>query len=145
MANCKYQRIGCLSVIAVYTLAIAGCLLLICGCTTTKYVPVETTHTEYKDREVERIVTDTISDTRFVYVKGDTIVDIRYKERVRIVQERDTCVIERIDSVQVPYPVERELSRWERVKMDLGGIALGGLIFAILAIAIWLVIKFRKV
>ena len=44
----------------------------------------------------------------------------------------------------VPYPVERELSRWERIKMDFGGAALG-VVGALLVVAVvWLVKKFRK-
>jgi len=36
----------------------------------------------------------------------------------------------KVDSVQVPYPVERKLTRWESMKMELGGWAFGGLIMA---------------
>lgn len=44
----------------------------------------------------------------------------------------------------VPYPVERELSCWERIKMDFGGAALG-VVGALLVVAVvWLIRKFRK-
>ena len=36
-----------------------------------------------------------------------------------------------VDSVRVPFPVERKLSRWERVKQEVGGIAMGIVILAI--------------
>lgn len=123
-------------------------MMLLCalfgGCTITKYVPVESVRTEYRDRDVERLVADTVHNTRLVWVKGDTVVDIREKERIRRVELHDTCYIERTDTIRQPYPVEKPLSRWEQTKMDFGGFALGG-IAAVLCIAVvWLIRKFRR-
>lgn len=117
--------------------------VLISGCTTTKYVPVENVKTEYKDREVEKLITDTIRDTRFVWVKGDTIIDIREKERIKRVEIHDTCYIEQTNTIREPYPVERELTKWEKVKMDFGGMAIGGVVIAICIAVGWLIKKFR--
>ena len=64
---------------AAIIIALAG----IVACSTTKYVPVESVRTEYRDREVETFVADTVHNTRFVWVKGDTVVDIREKEHIR--------------------------------------------------------------
>lgn len=117
---------------------------VLCGCTRTVYEPVETVRTE-KD-VVTRWLTDTViqNDTRFIFVKGDTVIDWRDRWRERINEVHDTVYVERTDSVPVPYPVERELSRWERVKVDYGGFALG-LAGSVLAVAvIWLAKKFRR-
>lgn len=117
---------------------------VMCGCTRTVYEPVETVRTE-KD-VVTRWLTDTViqNDTRFIFVKGDTVIDWRDRWRERTKEVHDTVYIERTDSVPVPYPVERELSRWERVKVDYGGFALG-LVGSVLAVAvIWLAKKFRR-
>lgn len=119
-------------------------ILLFSSCTTIKYVPVESVRTEYKDREVERITTDTLTNTRFVFIKGDTVLDIREKERIRRVEIHDTLVFVRTDSVPVPYPVERQLTKWQQTKMDLGGMAIGGLGIIILAFFIWLIFKIRR-
>lgn len=51
------------------------------------------------------------------------------------------------DSVPTIVPVEHELSRWEKVKMDFGGMAIGGaaVFFVGLCIAVvWLIKKKRK-
>lgn len=46
---------------------------------------------------------------------------------------------QKADTIQVPYPVERELTAWEKTKMDLGGLALGGLVVAVIAaVIVWL-------
>lgn len=114
----------------------------ISSCTRTVYEPVETVRTEYRDREVERLVADTVHDTRLVWVKGDTVVDIREKEHIRRVEIHDTCYIERNDTIRVPYPVERQLSKWERTKMDFGGMALVVMIAIVCVAVIWLIKKF---
>lgn len=123
-------------------------MMLLCtlfgSCTTTKYVPVESVRTEYRDRDVERLVADTVHDTRLVWVKGDTVVDIREKERIRRVELHDTCYIERIDTIRQPYPVERSLTRWEQAKMDFGGFALGGVAVVLCIAVVWLIKKLRR-
>lgn len=137
----KWGVMGWLLMCAALLLALG---VLLGGCTRTVYEPVERVRTEYKDRDVERLVADTVHDTRFVWVKGDTVVDIREKEHIRRVEIHDTCYVVRTDSVAVPYPVERELTRWEQTKMDLGGVAMGVLAAAVCIAVVWLIKKFRK-
>lgn len=121
--------------------ALLACLLA-AGCT--KYVPVETVRTEYRDRDIERLVTDTVVNDRFVMVKGDTVIDYRDRWHKSTEYVHDTCYVERTDSVPVPYPVERPLSRWEKAKMDFGGIAFGGVAVALCAAVVWIVKKRRR-
>ena len=138
------RRCGCSLVVLLYAVAGIVAAMILCGCTRTVYEPVESVRTEYRDREVEKFVADTVHDTRLVWVKGDTVVDIREKEHVRRVEIHDTCYIERCDTIRVPYPVERQLSKWERTKMDFGGIAIGVIIAVVCIAVIWLIKKFRK-
>lgn len=50
---------------------------------------------------------------------------------------------------EVPVPVERKLSRWEKLKMDVGGWAIGAMSTFLLAIigyiVVWLLKKYRKI
>lgn len=46
--------------------------------------------------------------------------------------------------VKVPYPVEKELTRWQQMKLELGGWAFGIIITAALIIIGWLLYKSRK-
>ena len=94
------------AIIGMIIYIISACIiaLIFCGCTTTKYIPIETV------RDVYHNTTDTIRDSirHTVYVnqysKGDTIfkerVESLYIDRWRV---RDSIVIQR-DSI--PYPVE---------------------------------------
>ena len=50
---------------------------------------------------------------------------------------------------EVPIPVEKKLSRWEKLKMDVGGWAIGAMSTFLLAIigyiVVWLLKKYRKI
>lgn len=118
--------------------------LVVTGCSRKVYVPLETVRTE-KD-VVTRWFTDTViqNDTRFIFVKGDTVIDWRDRWRERIKEVHDTLYIERTDTVRVPVPVERKLKKWEQTKMDFGGFAIGAIIAVVCIAVIWLIKKFRK-
>ena len=46
--------------------------------------------------------------------------------------------------VKVPYPVEKELTRWQQMKLELGGWAFGIIIAFALIIVGWFVYRSRK-
>ena len=125
------------------SLAVGAVITLLFGsCTRKVYVPTETVRTEYKDSVVEAVRVDTtiMRDSVAVYVNGDTVRITKYRDRwrTRIIERHDTCTVTKTDSVQVPVQVERKLTRWERTKMDAGGIAIGILGVAALGGLAWL-------
>lgn len=137
MSGAKRTRAAVVAAIAIATLAL-------CGCKAVKYVPVETVRTEFQDKVREVHTTDSVTDTRFVYVKGDTVIDYRDRVRWRDRLVYDSIFIERTDSVQIPYPVERELTRWQRTKMDFGGMAMGALVIVLCFAVAWLIKRFKR-
>lgn len=129
------------------TIAMVLCFTLT-GCTSVRYVPVESvTHDSIYISKLER---DSIHvhDSIYLEVKqqADTIIKTKYVQKVvyRDALRTDTFFIERVDSVQVPYPVERKLSKWESVKMDIGGIALGGIVVMVIGAALGWIIKRKR-
>ena len=102
--------------------------LLFGGCTTTKYVPVETlrTDTVYKVR-VER---DSVFKHDSIYVKewqkGDTVYRDRDRWHTQYVEriKTDTVYQSKVDSIAVPYPVEKELTWWKEKKIEFGELAM---------------------
>lgn len=108
----------------------AGVALTACS-PRVRHVPVESVRTEWRDRDVERVVADTVRDTRVVWIKGDTMVDIRREERLRRVEIHDTCIVERTDTIRETREVERQLTRWQQAKMDFGGAAIGATVLAV--------------
>ena len=130
-------------------IALLICLLVLAtGCSRKVYVPVESvvsrTDTIYSAKvRVDSVI---MRDSVAVFQKGDTVLITKYRDRYRVKELTDTVYQSAIDSVKisVPYPVERELSRWERTKMDFGGMAIGALVIALCVAVSWLIKKFRK-
>lgn len=130
-------------------IALFICLLVLAtGCSRKVYVPVESavsrTDTIYSAKvRVDSVI---MRDSVAVFQKGDTVTITKYRDRYRVKELTDTVYQSAIDSVKisVPYPVERELSRWERTKRDFGGMAIGALVIALCVAVAWLIKKFRK-
>lgn len=107
------------------------------------------------DRTKETVVLNEKGDTtrhdkeRIVYraTRHEKELEQKVIEQDSIIEALKTELSSvKTDSIQVPYPVERKLTKWEKVKMDFGGIAFGGLGAAAIIIALlaWLARKRRK-
>lgn len=114
------------------------------SCRCVQYVPVESVRTEiqYKDR----LQRDSIHVHDSIYIRnnGDTIFVDRWHTEYKDRFLHDTTYIHKTDSVQVPYPVEKSLSRWQTIKMELGGWAFGIIIAFVLIIIGWMVYRWRN-
>lgn len=114
------------------------------GCSTTKYIPVESKAMKTDTVYLSKLRVDSVflHDSISVVSKGDTVEITRVRDRVKTIERVDTIFRTARDSVevQVPYPVERELTKWEQTKMDFGGLALGGLcVVCVIAVFVWIV------
>ena len=126
-------------------LGLLACLVL-CGCKTVRYVPVETVRTD--SVYVDRFMRDSVYVRDSVWVNrwtaGDTVfvdkvsVKWRYRDRWR----RDTLRILRYDTVETPVPVERELGWWERARMKLFWPLVA--VVVVLVIAVWWLARRRQ-
>ena len=110
----------------------------------TQYIPVETVRTEYRVRDSIRHDSVYQQDSVYVRVKGDTIYQYRYKYLYKYQYLNRTDTVIRIDSVQVPYRVEKQLSRWQQMKIELGGWSFGLIIVTFFVIVGWLVYRRRN-
>lgn len=110
----------------------------------TQYVPVETVRTEYKTRDSIRYDSIYQRDSVYMLVNGDTVYLYKYKYLYRYLTINKTDTVIKVDSIQVPYPVENQLSRWQSLKMELGGWALGIIIVFALIVVGWLVYRIRR-
>lgn len=134
----KYIRI-----LAVFFLLLWA-LLWLTGCKQVQYVPVETVRLD--SIYLTQTLRDSIVRYDSVYVrdKGDTLYVERWKYLYRDKVRVDTMVSVRVDTLAVPYPVEKKLTRWERVKMEAGGVAIGGFFLLLAAIVAYIVYRSRR-
>lgn len=117
-------------------------LMVLHGCrSVVQYVPIETVRTDtvYLSRN------STIS----VVIKDSLVID-RTRDTVKVVQNRyvgehiircDTVYVSRTDSIQIPYPVEKKLGRWEQTKVYYGGYAMAITAVAIFVFVGWMLYK----
>ena len=126
------------------TLAPFMCMILVCSCRTVKYVPVETVKVD--TTYINKLQRDSIYMLDSVYVKekGDTVLIEKYKYLFRDKFVRDTLYMAKTDSIQVPYLVEKELTIWQYLKLELGGWAFGIVIISFLIIIVRLVFKLLR-
>ena len=114
------------------------------SCRSIRHIPIETV--KHDSIYISKILHDSIYQRDSIYVdrKGDTV--LIYKDRYLYKYKNlvDTFYIHKVDSVQVPYPDEKRLSRWQSIKMELGGWAFGLVITFILIIIGRIVYRFKK-
>lgn len=114
-----------------------------------------------KERQVDSLM-QSYRELLVLSDKGDTLRHDREKiiyrashresELEKLVESKNDSIRElmrqlesvKSDSIRVPYPVERKLSKWERAKMDFGGEAIVSVAVVLIAVVIWIVKKFRK-
>ena len=129
----------CMIVVTIAAMVVA--LLMLSGCTTTKYVPViEHTTDTLVQRGVER---DSIHvhDSIRVTEKGDTVTIERWHTQYRDRWHHDSVYVSKIDSVPAPYPVTEYVER-KRSKLDWFLTITG--IIALIAAIVFVAVKVRK-
>lgn len=114
----------------------------------TKYVSVPEYHTEYITKTDSFTQRDSIfvKDSIYMWMQGDTIYkekfSVIYKDRWRDRYLCDTVI--KTDSVRVPYPVEKKLSKWQQIKLDIGEWVMVALALALIALVVIIVRKILK-
>ena len=118
--------------------------LAIYSCRSGRYIPVETVRTD--SIYINQVQRDSIyrHDSVYIREKGDTVWMERYKYVYRDKVVHDTMYVNRTDTIREPYPVEKELTRWQQMKLELGGWAFGIIIAFALIIVGWMIYKSRK-
>lgn len=127
-----------------------GVALFMLSCKT-EYIPVETSHTEHhwhtdsiiqKDSVVKESMTTVMQlDSAAMAQYG---IQLKNAERAWLVKswelERQIENLQKLtairdtvrDTIQVPYPVEKKLSKWQQTKVDWGGWAMLGVLVVII-------------
>lgn len=135
-------------------------LVSLTGCKTVRYVPVPEYHTLYRTRADTVWRMDSVRDVQWmtvrevdstqlaalgIQIKGlkNALLIERNKLLQKISNEKTHKVdtIMQRDSIPVPYPVEKQLTKWQRWKMDMGGWAMG--VAAVLVILV--ILKVTKI
>lgn len=109
------------------------------SCRSIKYVPVESVKTEYRTRDVTQYDSIFQRDSIYMLVKSDTVyrTELKYRYKYLTIYKNDTVL--KIDSILTAYPVEKQLTKWQTIKIELGGWAFGVIIIVLIVFALRLV------
>ena len=121
-----------------------GILCLMCGCKQVQYIPLETVKLD--SIYIAQTQRDSIFKYDSIYVrdKGDTLYVERWKYLYRDKLRVDTVTSVRVDSIHVPVPVEKALTKWQQFKLDVGGYALCVGAVLVLVVVGWMVYRLKK-
>lgn len=115
--------------LAVLAMAVLLCILL-GGCTTTKYVTVPEYHTDTLKVVQHQRDSIYLHDSTYIKAAGDTLLIEHWHTKYRDRWNTDTVYQHRVDSVPLPYPVEKkvevpaEMTWWQQTRMHVGGVVL---------------------
>ncbi len=117
-------------------------ILLLTSCRA-KYVAVPEHHTQYVVRvdSVEKTDSVYLKDSVYVLQKGDTIYCHRtvQQDRFRYIYRAKTDTFIRRDTLYIPKPVERTLTKSEQRYITLGKYAAGATIVLVLVASVTLI------
>lgn len=87
---------------------------------------------------------ETFRDRDHNSLRDEAIIQIqaKYDSIFNAQREEITAILEQLQ--QTPVPVERQLTKWEKVKQDVGGMAIGILVAVIAIAVIWLIKKIKR-
>lgn len=115
-------------------------LVTLVGCKSTKYVTVPEYRTQYICRTdtITKLDSVLIKDSVFVHRNGDTVFvnKIAYRDRWHNIYKVKSDTVFKHDSISVPYPVSRELTKNEQRLMTLGRVFVAFLFVVVAAMVL---------
>lgn len=152
------------------TLAPFMCLFFVCSCRTVKYVPVEsyadsivveklvevqlppdsaTIRALLECDENGKVVLNWLDIANSKNAQAQLTIDSLGNLLAKMKTQSDTVYLPSKEvtvtkEVKVPYPVEKELTKWQKLCVNVGGWAIGIVIITILVIGGWMIYKSKR-
>ena len=117
---------------------------LLSGCKTIKYYPLETVRNDTVYVNQQRIDSILVKDSVHITEKGDTVTEFRLKYIYKYRDRVDTLYRSKTDTISVPYPIEKQLTKWQQTKVNYGGWAIFLVFVFILIVVGRMVYKLKK-
>lgn len=127
-----------------YLLIILLTAAICSGCRTIEYRTLETVRSDTVYIQSAKVDSVMVRDSIYIIERGDTVLEHRYHYIYKYRDRVDTLYMSKTDTVSVPYPVEKQLTKWQQTKVNYGGWALGFVFVFILIVVGRMVYKLRK-
>lgn len=92
-------------------------------------------------RRLDIMTTENVALQLTVDSLGELLADMRVRRDTLYLPSKEVYVDRR---VEVPVTVEKPLSRWEKIKQEAGGWAIGAASGGVLALLVWLLWRLKK-
>ena len=131
----EQKRNGCVGVLLwMLIILLAGFVLIGLGaCRSVRYIPVESVRHDSVVTILHHRDSIYQHDSVYIKEKADTLLIERWHTRWRDRVSHDTLYMSKTDTIRVPVPVERKLSKAERTYITIGKWSVGvvaGLVLA---------------
>lgn len=111
------------------------------GCSRVQYVPVERVQTKYEVRDSIRYDSIYRLDSVYIHSGKDTVYKERYKYLYKYMFLNKSDTVYRSDTIQVPYPIEAKLTKWQEFKLRSFDTLVGAVLLGIVVWLIWVRMK----
>lgn len=131
----KDRSIGCLTLAMWFLLMFfTGMLLIGLGsCRSVRYVPIESVRHDSVVTILHHRDSIYQHDSVYINEKADTLLIERWHTRWRDRVSHDTLYMSKTDTIRVPVPVERKLTKSERTYITIGKWSVGAVAGLVLA------------
>ena len=131
----EQKRNGCVGVLLwMLIILLAGFVLIGLGaCRSVRYIPVESVRHDSVVTILHHRDSIYQHDSVYIKEKADTLLIERWHTRWRDRVIHDTLYISKVDTIRIPVPVERKLTKSERTYITIGKWSVGvvtGLVLA---------------
>ena len=129
------KRNGCVGVLLwMLIILLAGFVLIGLGaCRSVRYIPVESVRHDSVVTILHHRDSIYQHDSVFIKEKADPVLIERWHTRWRDRVSHDTLYMSKTDTIRVPVPVERKLSKSERTYITIGKWSVGAVTGLVLA------------
>lgn len=107
-------------------------VICFCSCQSVKYVPYEVVKMDSIYNTIYQKETVYKQDSIIIKEKGDTVTIEKVRYLFMDKEVHDTLYIERTDTITNVVEVERGLTTWQRLKLDMGGMLIGGVLIMLI-------------
>lgn len=128
----------------IYLFIILLTAALCSGCRTIEYRTLETVRSDTVYIQSAKVDSVMVRDSIYIVERGDTVLEHRYQYIYKYRDRVDTLYMSKSDTISVPYPVEKQLTKWQQTKVNYGGWAIGIVFVFILVVVGVMVYKLKK-
>ena len=131
----EQKRNGCVGVLLwMLIILLAGFVLIGLGaCRSVRYIPVESVRHDSVVTILHHRDSIYRQDSVYIKEKADTLLIERWHTRWRDRVSHDTLYMSKTDTIRIPVPVERKLSKSERTYITIGKWSVGAVAGLVLA------------